>query len=57
MLISKKVDKAEKVDKTKVPAIIKKLKAKLKEVVKNLDFEQAIEIRDQIAELEKEFKL
>ena len=57
LLISKKVEKSDKIDKAKVPAIIKKLKAKLKEVVKNLDFEQAIEIRDQISELEKEFGL
>lgn len=50
ILISSKVEKT-KTDKKDLPKFIKELNAKLKIAVKNLDFEQAIVLRDQINEL------
>lgn len=50
LLISGKVQK-EKTPSKDIPKLIKQLNAKLKIAVKNLDFEQAIILRDQIKEL------
>ena len=50
LLISSKVE-TTKTDKKDIPKFIKELNAKLKIAVKNLDFEQAIILRDQINEL------
>ena len=50
ILISSKVE-PRKTDKKDLPKFIKELNAKLKIAVKNLDFEQAIVLRDQINEL------
>lgn len=50
LVISSKVTK-EKPNKKDVPKLIKALNAQLKQAVKNLDFEQAIILRDQIKEL------
>lgn len=50
ILISSKVE-TSKTDKKDLPKFIKELNTKLKIAVKNLDFEQAIVLRDQINEL------
>lgn len=50
ILISSKVE-TEKVKDKDLPKLIKQLNAKMKMAVKNLDFEQAIILRDQINEL------
>ena len=50
ILISSKVE-TSKTDTKNLPKFIKELNAKLKIAVKNLDFEQAIVLRDQINEL------
>ena len=54
LLISKKIDDKKDLDKKKLPTIIVKLNKELKQAVARLDFEEAIVLRDKIAELEKE---
>ncbi len=54
--ITKKADKIKDVKKQDIPAEIEKLKALMKVASNNLDFEQCIEIRDNIARLKAKLR-
>ena len=54
--ITKKADKTKEVKASDIPEEIEKLKALMKVASANLDFEQCIEIRDNIAKLKKRLR-
>lgn len=51
--IRKKVVVSDRIEIENIPKLIEKTRAQMRICVKNLDFEKAIELRDEIAELEK----